>query len=223
MNHTVTQMPDPKQIPADWRPSLPARPPAPGPWKHPPAAPDPLRTVKEQVLAVLCDQRETVYGVFDGARDDRILGLLREYGIPANLPDDRRSPTPLDNPNACEYESLYVSRMKDELANVGPWLVRLPRHGELLKRLVLEGWGQAWGWYMSSSLTLLELRRHFRHFLLARLPDGRAVMFRFYDPRVLGTALAAFDVNQRTRFCRGLRRIVSERPVDGSDDRGGPP
>ncbi len=190
---TVNLQPvDPKKIPTDWKPSLPKQTPARGPWKDQTQEHDPLFEKKQEVLSILRNQTHTVYGLFDAARNDRIIELFREFGLPANLPDDRRAPPPQDDPTKCEYESLYILGMKSQLANAGPWIVRLPKDSVLLEKLVLEGWGMAWGWYFSSKSTLLALRRHFRHYILVTTIDG-PVLFRFYDPRVFNNTIDAND------------------------------
>ena len=63
--------------------------------------------------------------------------------------------------------------------------MRLPPNSPLIETLVQLGWGKNWGVYLASPEPLEGLRRHFRQFLMVKLPDQKQVYFRFYDPRVL--------------------------------------
>lgn len=208
MSTAFRQSSDPRKIPADWAPSLSKHPPARGPWKDEPPKSDPLLGAKHEALALLRSQKETVYGLFDAAKDDRILELLREYGEPANLPDDRRVAPPPDDPAKCEYESLYISWMKEQLGNAGPWIVRLPKNCVLLEKLVMEGWGGRWGYYIACKQSLFQLRSRFRRFLLAQIPDGRVTLFRIADPMIARTAVRHGTSRERLALFGGRKLIV---------------
>jgi len=195
MKNTDGHHADSKRFSADLRPPPPKPAPARGPWKETEITADPLFGVKQEVLAVLRGRAETVFGLFDAAMSEGIPLLLHEHAEPAGLPDDPRVDPPPDDPTKCEYESLYVFGMR-ELERVGPWLVRLPKESVLLERLVMEGWGKSWGWYIASHATLYSVRKHFRHFTMARLPSGEAVHFRVADPRVAGAVLRAAPPDQ---------------------------
>ena len=51
-------------------------------------------------------------------------------------------------------------------------------------RLLDEGWGRSWGVFATIHDSTA-LRRHLRRFLKVHDEDGREMVFRFYDPRVL--------------------------------------
>ncbi|MCA9290147.1 MAG: DUF4123 domain-containing protein [Phycisphaerales bacterium] len=213
MSTAASQPLDPsKRAPSDWHSPVLDRPPARGPWKD--AATDPLAAVKSEVLSHLRSREGTVFGLFDAARDDRILELFRAHGVPANLPDDRRLAPPPDDPSRTEFECLYVGRIKETTGSSGPWIVRLPKDSSLLAALVMEGWGKAWGYYIVSEATLYELRKHFRHFLMVRLPNGRAAWFRLADPRIIGAFLPACTVEERARVEGGA---IDEWIVEATD------
>ena len=55
-----------------------------------------------------------------------------------------------------------------------------------------------------------ELRKHFRQFLLAALPDGKQVYFRFYDPRVLRVYLPTCTPEEIYRFFGPVWRFATE-------------
>lgn len=175
-----------------------------GPWKDE-APPDPLGPIKADVLEHLQGVEGTLYGLFDAARDPRILELIHEHAAIADLPEDRRVPPPPDRTHECECISLYIGRIREQMAHVGPWLVRLPKGCPLLPALVNEGWGKAWGYYLTSDRTLYELRKHFRRFLLVTIPDGRIVWFRFADPSVAAIAFDCFEDRQRRELLEPVR------------------
>jgi hypothetical protein len=148
------------------------------------------------VLAYLNSQTDTVYALLDGARNERVNRLLQQMAVHAGLPDAPRAAAPPDKPDACEYQSLYIGKMAAEMAEQGPYLVRLPKKCPLMEAVVREGWGGSWGVFLTSRAPLFELRRHFRHLIMVRHPDGDSMFFRFYDPRVLSVFLPTCDEHQ---------------------------
>ena len=84
-------------------------------------------------------------------------------------------------PSACFPENLT----RNWPVSASPYLVRLREGTPFLSRWRSEGWGKAWGILFRSDANMETLRRFFRQHLEAELPDGRRVLFRFYDPRVV--------------------------------------
>lgn len=153
------------------------------------ATPPPLLAEPESAELVACKARALqalegeegpLFAVLDAARDRRIRVLLHE--------------------SIEEYRSLYEGPQGEVLAEVAPYLVRLPRGSRLLQALVQEGWGRQWGIYLASRLPLKEVRRHLRKFLMAEDSEGREVYFRFYDPRVLQVFLPSCALEQAREF-----------------------
>jgi hypothetical protein len=105
------------------------------------------------------------YAILDAARDEKIY--------PALLAAD------------CDWASLYRGDAAARMAEVAPYLVELDRDSQFTHWLFEEGWGNNWGIFLRSAAGLEPLRNHFRKFVMAQLPNGRSVYFRFYDPRVL--------------------------------------
>ncbi|HZF54967.1 MAG TPA: DUF4123 domain-containing protein [Polyangiaceae bacterium] len=137
------------------------------------------RARADRALALLKDEaaRGPLYAILDGARDPRILVLLRE------APD--------------EHRSLYEGTRGEALAEVAPYLVRFQRDSGLLDRLVTEGWEARWGIYIPSPLAFKDMRRHLRRFLMVEVEDTRQrLYFRFYDPGVLREFIPTCTVRQ---------------------------
>ncbi|MDC3960500.1 DUF4123 domain-containing protein [Polyangium jinanense] len=126
--------------------------------------------------------REKLYAVVDAARDDRILELLREHVEP--------------------HRSLYDGVEGETLEEVAPYLVGPMREDSgLLDKLVLEGWGRRWGIWCTSEERFVEVRRHWRRFLMVELEEtGERVYFRFYDPGVMRVFWDTCNESQRTEM-----------------------
>ena len=115
--------------------------------------------------------------LIDAAHDPKVLELLR--GTPE------------------EYQSLYRSEQK---ALIAPYLVRLPPRCELLRQMARQGWGREWGVYLTSPLSLLELREFFRSSLMVTMPDGMELFSRFYDPRFFRAFLETCTAPEAEKF-----------------------
>jgi pSer/pThr/pTyr-binding forkhead associated (FHA) protein len=146
---------------------------------------------QDRVLALLRNDYQPLYAVLDAARDTRILALVLQYKE--------------------EFRSLYEGIQGGKLAQVAPYLVRLGKDSRLLEALVKEGWGKSWGVYLTSAAEFHDIRRHLRHFLQVKLPDGEQVYFRFYDPRVF---LPTCTDEETTQFfgCVSTYVVESEEP-----------
>ncbi len=111
-----------------------------------------------------------LYGIIDTAQDDRLYDWVKA--------------TP-------EHACLFAGKLDPVLERASPYILNLDKAPAFLARWDTEGRGKNWGIKCFSDRPLMAVRRHFRHFLQAKLPDGRVVLFRFYDPRVFSTYLRA--------------------------------
>ena len=109
--------------------------------------------------------RREVFAILDGARNATIY--------------------PAVTGSRMLHRCLYQGDLSPVLAEAAPYLVQLIRDTPFTSRLQQEGWGESWGIYLSSTASLQQLRSHFRRFLKVKDDTGRALYFRFYDPRVL--------------------------------------
>jgi hypothetical protein len=94
-------------------------------------------------------------------------------------------------------------------------LIELPKGSPFLERLVRDGWGESWGVYLTSDAPFEELRKHLRRFLTVELEGGKAVLFRFYDPRVLSVFLPTCTPRERAEFFGPIRRYLVESDAGG--------
>jgi hypothetical protein len=106
-----------------------------------------------------------VWAVVDAARDPRIGATVREASTRG----------------VC----LYGDDVPIELACAAPWVVPMPPDSTFGALFASTGRGRAWGIVTRSDAPREAVAQHFTTLLRAQLPDGRVVLFRFYDPRVL--------------------------------------
>ncbi len=106
-----------------------------------------------------------VYAVLDGARSEAIYPKVAGSGLP--------------------FACLYEGKLPAPMVEVAPYLVHLAPDAPLTEALLTEAWGESWGVFILSTASLEELRRHFRRFLKVQDEDGKTLIFRWYDPRVL--------------------------------------
>jgi hypothetical protein len=138
----------------------------------------------------LLTQGERLYAVLDGARDPRVRALLQS----ANLP----------------HQSLYDGALPEALADVSPYLVALSGDDPASRRVVAAAWGGAWGCFIVTSLASPKLRSHLRRFLRVKTEQGKTLVFRFYDPRVLGTYLSTCTEQELREFFGPISTFAME-------------
>jgi hypothetical protein len=148
-------------------------------------------TLHDRVLDVLGSQKEPLFAILDAARDPLVYLRITEC--------------------AERKQSLYEGPEADRLSFFAPYLISLPRNSPFLEQLVREGWGNAWGVYLTCDKPFEEVRRHLRHFLMVELEGKKQkVLFRFYDPRVLREFLAQCIPKEATEFFGPIKRYVLE-------------
>ena len=187
----------------------------------PPSVPaTPELSLQDRLLGLLRADFQPLYAILDGARSPDICKLLAEAEEEARKSWEARNPStagPTFQPPAAgmleggaQYESLYEGRSKVELTLFAPYLVSLPPWSKVLEKLVSKGWGKSWGIYLTCNLPFHEVRHHFRHFLMVKIPDGRGVYFRFYDPRVLRVYLPTCMPEEICQFFGPVWRFAAE-------------
>lgn len=129
------------------------------------------------------DPNETPHDLFallDGA-------VVRQ--LPDFFEDEEVEHAPLLPPASDEPEDItratYLARIEADSATAD-WIAS-------------SGWGKHWGIFIAApaGTDFDDMLRHLREMAQVRLPDGRIVFFRFYDPRVWRTFLPSCDMPQQ--------------------------
>lgn len=110
----------------------------------------------------------------------------------------RQLPDMLEEENA-EHASLQDVDASDPVALTrAAYVTRISRFSRVCDWLATEGWGRNWGFFAmcKAGTDFDEVLRHFRELMQVRLPDGRIVFFRFFDPRVWRPFLPSCDAPQ---------------------------
>jgi hypothetical protein len=126
-----------------------------------------------------------LYAVVDAARDQRIYDLVHQALFPF-----------------CLFSTDIVSPM----GRNAPYLVPV-EHAERL----IEGWrkngrGESWGIFLRSR----EERARLRTFNRAKLPDGKIVLFRWWDPRVFRVYLPTCDADDLKQWFASVEEYICE-------------
>jgi hypothetical protein len=108
------------------------------------------------------------------------------------------------------YRSLYKGSIGEALADLAPYLFDFSDAPDFRKWYMENGWGNAWGIMMQSTLPFEETYRHFRKFLLVKTEEGEELYFRFYDPRVLRVFLPTCDAAQLKDFFGPVDYFICE-------------
>ncbi len=173
---------------------------------------------QDRLLGMLRKDFQPLYAILDAARSPDIYKFLVEArdDVRKSQREAQRAEPAFQPPGkgtldaGAEYESLYEGRPKAELVHFAPYLVRLLPESKLLEALVSRGWGKSWGVYLTSSAPFREVRRHLRQFLMVKLPDGKQVYFRFYDPRVLRVYLPTCTREEGNEFFGPVKYHLTE-------------
>jgi hypothetical protein len=150
----------------------------------------PLTAGRRHLLDILTNTPEPLYAVLDAARDLAALNWTRETGE--------------------EFQSLYDGASARDLEMFAPYLVRFSKPSPLIGKLVAKAWGKSWGIYLTSAASFPDLRKHFRHFLMAETVGAKIVYFRFYDPRVLRQYLPTCTPQEVRQFFGPIESFLVE-------------
>ncbi len=133
--------------------------------------------IVQSISEPLFSKEETnVYAVLDGASIPDLLARL-----------DHCEP---------EYVCLYRGELAPDMAEVAPYLVRLEPQSEFTDWVLGQGWGQHWGIFAISHAGIREMRQHLRSFLTVYDSEGKPLLFRYYDPRVLRVYLPTCNAEE---------------------------
>ena len=107
------------------------------------------------------------------------------------------------------FDCLFAGELDPDVFEVAPFLIDLEAQPAVLDWM-LAGWGQHWLSFIHSPLALGELQMNLRQFTKVRTPDDRVVWFRFYDPRVMRSALPLLDAAQAGAFFASVHLFLCE-------------
>ncbi|WP_310388963.1 DUF4123 domain-containing protein [Roseateles sp.] len=149
---------------------------------------------REQIMRTLWPDggsasKTSVWAILDCARDPKIyLALLA---------------------SRLEFRCLYSGKLPRELEMVAPQLVELHPGNRLTAQLLDEAWGKSWGVFLRTAEPS-NLRHHLRKFLKVQDEDGRRLLFRYYDPRVLRVYLPTCTADELKQFFGPIDMFLSE-------------
>jgi hypothetical protein len=137
--------------------------------------------ITEQVIQsvadnLFADDQLNVFAVLDGAVVPDLLDELYQL--------------------QSEFVCLYRGELEPDIAAVAPYLVQLDDESDFTEWLIEEGWGKHWGIFVQSDVDLRAMRRHLRNFLTVYDSDGKPMLFRYYDPRVLRLYLPTCNADE---------------------------
>lgn len=164
------------------------------------------RTINGIIRRALADAKQAAalasssrrYLLTDPARDPRIASQLAAPGGRA----------------VC----LYGVDLPAELVAVSPHLVRLSTHERLGELLATQGRGLAWGLLLASAAPLDTVAEHLATLNRVTLPDGRVVLFRYYDPRVLRRFLPTCNADELARVFGPIDAFLIEQADGGQSE-----
>ena len=139
------------------------------------------------LMRLLQNQTEPLMALVDAVKDRRVLDLLHS--------------------SKAEFRSLYNNQQNEAIC---PLLVRVPAPSLFLKQMIHEGWGRGWGVYLTCSVSLPELRDHFRRSLMVSMPDGVELFSRFYDPRFFRVFLEGCTAAEAEKFFGPISAYLME-------------
>lgn len=110
------------------------------------------------------------------------------------------------------YRCLYRGELENGLDEVAPYLVELEEGTEFTNWVLSEGWGNHWGIFMITleSVKIDALLRHFRKLNKVKGADGKILLFRYYDPRVLRIFLPTCEKEQVPSFFELVEFFICE-------------
>jgi hypothetical protein len=153
----------------------------------PTASPQP----RARTGGLFADPWSKVYAILDGASIERLPKVLWQH--------------------APEHQCLFRGDLEDDMREVAPYLVEL-RPGTDFTAWAVSGWGEHWGIFMQApaSLSMIELRKHFRTITRVLSPEGKWLYFRFYDPRTLRSYLPTCEPAELDQVFGPVTTFIAE-------------
>jgi hypothetical protein len=147
-------------------------------------------TIGELKQGLFSDDELNVYAIIDGASAPALQDRIYD-----------------DEP---QYRCLFTGNLAPDLLEVAPFVVKLDEGTEFADWVISEGWGKHWGIFAVTAMTIQEMRKHLRTFLTVESPEGKSLMFRFYDPRVFRVFLPTCDDDQLSAIFGDIESFLLE-------------
>lgn len=105
---------------------------------------------------------------------------------------------PLVNKSKLEHSCLYAGKLSYALKRAAPHLVRLSPEAAFTQTILTQGWGQSWGIFIitAETVSMAAVRNSCRKISKVLAPNGKVLVFRYQDPRVLRKFLPLCDKQQ---------------------------
>ena len=139
----------------------------------------------EELRTWLAERPGSLYAVLDSCDEPRVPDMAAQLG-------DRAV-------------SLYRGSAERDHWAIASYLAVVDE--PLLDWIVENLWEDPWGIFAVAQTDLASLRTHFRRFLKVEDADGKELLFRFYDPRVLPTFLTTCIESEAEQFFGPIRRF----------------
>ncbi|VUD41579.1 hypothetical protein TDB9533_00518 [Thalassocella blandensis] len=133
-----------------------------------------------------------VFAVLDGARDKRIEPMVHNSDL--------------------EHDCLFAGRLSYALRRAAPHIVKLEPHSPFTHKVLSMGWGNAWGIFAvgSRDCELTHIRNRLRRIARVQGPNGKPLLFRYYDPRIMRAYLPTCLHSEVDRIYGSLSTIMME-------------
>jgi pSer/pThr/pTyr-binding forkhead associated (FHA) protein len=153
-----------------------------------------LDPTQRAIVGYLEGLRAPLYGLLSAPAEERIPKVLMGFGETFQAIDEERGP---DSP----------------LPNVH--LVQFQEKSQLLSRLVHQRWGTRTVIFFDSIHPFMEVRKHVRQLSLLHTEDGRSLVLRFWDAKLLEVILNEMSKSELGAFFGPIRSFVIEGGGEG--------
>jgi hypothetical protein len=133
-----------------------------------------------------------VYAILDGARDKQIEKITRLGSLKSSC--------------------LYEGQLTFKMTQAAPYLVRLEKDHPQTLEIIRKGWGNSWGIFAITyqGATHINIRHNCRKIARVKGPNGKNLVFRYYDPRVLRTYITQCDINDAEKVFGPISEFIVE-------------
>jgi hypothetical protein len=135
---------------------------------------------REELEKILFNDRTLVYSVLDGA-------LIKDL---------RMKLFEMRPPHYC----LFPGELTPDVEEAAPYVVQLVPGAPFSEWLLSEFFGKNWGIFVHCPNSIKEMRRHFRGLVKVVTDEGKPMLFRFYDPRVIRRFLPTCNAGELKTF-----------------------